>query len=269
MTEQQDVIDALQAASVLDAVRWAFDSACNQTIADYAPLHGHDTQWVGNTRYKVLQNRLDRVFAQREFAPPAGSGQEVSRDLLYAGLPQAEIDTMPLLPVGTAYRDDFNQSPGWTSLGYRILIASFTAGRIDEIQWTQKSTTKKRVAQQPNPDPAQEMLFEETDLDPETFALLMREDLKLDRETFVLAHALDADSNARELYLGRPALNVGGGAAWHWRHALVTPVRGDDGGLGAESGPTEPLRPGPDATSVEDANVKLRKAAGASPKEAV
>lgn len=258
VTEQQAVIDALRTAGALDGFRWAFDSACNQTIADYAPHHGHDKQWVGNTRYKVIQNRLDRVFAARDFAPRAGSSQAVSPDLLYAGLEQADIDAMPLLDVSTACRDDLNQSPGWTCAGYRILIASFTVGRIDEIAWTQKSTTKRRVAQQPNPDPMQETLFEETDLDPETYAMLVRADLKLDRETFVLAHALDADSNARELFIGRPALNVGGGAAWHWRYPLMT-ARSGNGGSTIDSDPAAHSGSAPSTKSVQDAPVRLRK----------
>lgn len=78
---------------------------------------------------------------------------------------------------------------------------------------------------------------------------------QLDLRTLVVAHSLEADHGNRELTIGQPRLNAGGGSAWYWRHDLLQ-LPPDDGG---RLRPTKPAPTGPE--DAPDAPVRLRRPA--------
>lgn len=255
MTEQQDVIAELGDAGVLAGVRWAYLSATTRSLETYSEADGHDAAWLGNTRFTLFRNRLDRVFACERYAVHSGD-DDVDLDLLYAELSERDIDTMPRLDAGLVRRSNLNGSPGWVHDTTRFLLASCVFGKLDQLPWPQKSPTKQRVARQQNPEPPQPSLFEGFALEEIgglEAALAATQDLDL--TTYVVAHSQDPLSRQVELVLGRARLNSGGGQAWHWRQDLVgTPPA--DGGRRTDDAPM-PSEP----NTVPDAPVRLRRPA--------
>lgn len=264
MTEQQDAIETLAAAGVVDALKWAAESACRRTMADYEPAAGYDTRWVGSTRYILLEDRQDRVFSCGLYAPPS-DGAEGSLDVVQTGLLPGEIESMPSLPAGRVVRSDVNGSQGWACGEYRWLMMSAKVGHIEEVAWQRMSKTRQRVALQPAPPMEQGTLFEDTgEQSPEVAALLNRVGFQMDRTTLQLAHSLDAVSGRFELFIGRPRYNIDGGLAWHWKEPLITmPVGG--GGRLTVPAPTAPEVPAQRSVEVPDAVVRLRPGASVRP----
>lgn len=253
MSEQQDVIAELREAGVLAGVRWACLSATTRSLETYSEADGHDAAWLGNTRYTLFRDRLDRVFACERYAVRSGN-DDADLDLLYDQLSERDVDTMPRLGAGPVRRADLNGSPGWAHGERRFLLASCVFGRLDRLPWPQKSPTKQRVAGQRNPEPPQPSLFEE--LAPEEIGgleALLAAGQDLDLTTYVVAHSLDALSQQVELVFGRARLNAGGGQAWHWRHDMLgaSPAGGGRRTDGA------PLPTGPN--TVPDAPVRVRR----------
>ncbi|OOC56453.1 MULTISPECIES: hypothetical protein [Nocardiopsis] len=251
MNEQEDIITHLGGPGILAGLSWAYRSACGRTLDTYSEADGHDGSWFGNTRHTLLRNRLNRVFSCDRYAGDEG----VDEDLLYAELAAKDRVTMPNLDPGLVRLADLQSSPGWAFEQYRFLLASCKYGAIDQIPWPSKSPTKQRVARQFSPDPRQPTLFDwfvEEEVDGLEAALVNRDELDL--VTFVVAHSLDPITGKMELVFGRPKLNFGGGAAWHWRQDLLSlpPFHGnrriDD----------TPLPTGP--STVPDAPVRLRRA---------
>jgi hypothetical protein len=255
VSEQQDVIAELDDAGVLAGVRWAYLSATTRSLETYSEADGHDAAWLGNTRYTLFRDRLDRVFACERYAVRSGN-DDADLDLLYDQLSKRDIDTMPRLDAGLVRRANLNGSPGWVHGERRFLLASSVFGKIDQLPWPQKSPTKQRVARQRNPEPPQPSLFEDLALEEigglEALATAGQD---LDLKTYVVAHSLDPLSQQIELVFGRPRLNSGGGQAWHWRQNLLgAPPLG--GGRRTDS---PPLPTGPN--TVPDAPVRLRRPA--------
>ncbi|WP_239377214.1 hypothetical protein [Frankia sp. Cj5] len=257
MSEQQDVIEELEAAGVLNGVRWAYRSAVTRSLEDYSEGAGHDAAWLGNTRFTLFRNRLDRVFTCEHYSI-TGSGEDdadVALDRLFEELPKEDIRTMPRLGSGLVRRADLNGSPGWTHAGRRFLLASCKHGEIDRLPWPRRSPTKRSVARQRNPEPAP-TLFDGLD-DEEAGGLeVLGANKELDLPTFAVAHSLDPVTGAPELVYGRPRLNAGGGNAWHWYENLlsVPPIKG-----GYHIDDDSPLPAGP--STVADAEVRLRRPA--------
>lgn len=256
MTEHQDVIADLEAARVLAGVRWAYRSATARTLDDYSEAAGHDAAWLGNTRFTLFRDRLDRVFACDRYVLKPGSDATASLDLLRAELSKLDISTMPQLVPDLVRRSDLNGSPGWACQERGFLLASCAFGKLDQLPWPQRSPTKQRVARQRNPEPAQASLFDDL-ADDEVAGLfaVVAEAQSLDLETFVVGHSLDPVSQRAELVFGRPRLNSGGGDAWYWYQDLLTPPPTDGGRRFDET----PVPPGPD--TVPDAPVRLRRPA--------
>jgi hypothetical protein len=255
VTEQQDVIAELGDAGVLAGMRWAYLSATTRALETYSEADGHDAAWLGNTRYTLFRDRLDRVFACERYAVRSGN-DDADLDLLYDQLSKRDIDTMPRLDAGLVCRADLNGSPGWAHGERRFLLASSVFGKIDRLPWPQKSPTKQRVARQRNPEPSQPSLFEDLVLEEvgglEAMAAAGQE---LDLKTYVVAHSLDPLSQQVELVFGRPQLNSGGGQAWNWRQNLLNaPPAG-----GGRRTDNTPLPSGPN--TVPDAPVRLRQPA--------
>lgn len=253
MTEQQELITELSEAGVLGGVRWAFGSAVARTRQSYSELDGHDAAWVGNTRFTLLRNRLDRVFACERYTV-AGSG-DVDTDVLFAELSEQDISTMPRLAPDLVQRRNLNGSPGWAYREYRFLLASSEFGKIETLPWPERSPTKQQVAAQRNPEPEQHSLFDSL-ADEEVGGLIgMATAAQAEPEltTYVVAHSLNVLTGEVELVLGRARLNAGGGPAWHWRENIwIVPPAGGQRGTGGTPLPTDP-------TPVPDAPVRLRR----------
>lgn len=253
MGEQQEVIAELGDAGVLAGVRWAYESATRRALESYSEADGHDIAWLGNTRFTLFRDRLDRVFACERYAVSADDGLDL--DLLYAELSDQDLLTMPRLTPGAVRRCDLRGSAGWAYRDRRFLLAAGEFGRLDTLPWLEKSLTKQLVAMQRNPDVRQPSLFEGFaagefgDID----AALLAADAALDLVTYVVAHSLDPDSGETELVFGRPRLNMGGGPAWYWREDLRT-VLLPGAGRRADVAPV-PVDP----AWVPDAPVRLRR----------
>jgi len=261
MSERQDVITSFEGAGVLPGIRWAYLSATARVSGDYSEAAGHDATWVGITRFTLFRDRLDRVFACGRYAVREGADAELSLDVLHAELSERDIATLPRLAPDLVVRADLNGSPGWGWKGWGWLLASSVFGKLDELPWPQKSPTKQRVAQQPNPDPDQASLFDDFAADEVPgLAALIAAAYQLDRETLVVAHSHDVDHDGRELVMGRARLNLGGGDAWHWRHDLLE-VPPSQCGRGSA---TKPAPTGPE--TVPDAPVKLRRSGVEQPR---
>lgn len=240
---------------MLAGVRWAYRAATSRTLEIYSEPDGHDAALLGNLRFTLFRDRLDRVFACDPYDLQPGSAPTAHLDLLYAELAQEHISSMPHLAADLVIRADLTGSPGWAMGGRRFLLASCAFGKLDSLPWPRRSQTKQRVARQRQPDPDQGSLFD--DVADEEIAglekLLAAATYRLDLETFVVAHSLDALSQDLELVFGRPRLNNGGGEAWHWRQDLLTtPPEG-----GRRQRTDSPSPAGPD--SVPDAPVRLRR----------
>lgn len=246
MTEKTDLIAKLQASEILNGIRWAYASAVSRTLADYSEDAGHDTAWLGNTRYILFRDRLDRVFSCEKYGLQAGEDSAAGLDLVRIELTERDIKAMPSIEPGLVRRSDLNRSPGWFAEGLRFLIASAEFGKIDALPWPRKSPTKQAVASQASPEPLP-TLFDVLAED-EIAGLATLVDETLDVETFVVAHSLDAVGHKRELVFGRPRLNEGGGDAWYWYENLLN-VPTQPGGrqnapqpTGTDSSPDAPVR---------------------------
>ena len=255
MSEQQDVIADLRDGGVLTGVRWAYLSATGRSLDTYSEADGHDATWLGNTRFTLFRDRLDRVFRCRRYAIHSGD-DDVDLDLLHAELAKADVDSLPRVQPGAVRRSDLNGSPGWAFANYRFLLASGEYGKLDQLAWSQKSPTKQRVARQLNPEPPQPTLFDVSyeDAVAQLQAALAAEQ-SLGLRTFVVAHSLDPLSQQMELVLGRPRLNSGGGQAWHWWENLLGTPHAD--GCRRTDNTPKPTDP----NSEPDAPVRLRRRA--------
>ena len=253
MSDRDAVISRLESQGVLLSIRWAFLSATDRVASDYSEAAGHDATWIGVSRFTLFRDRLDRVFSCGRYAVQEGGDGSASLDLLHAELPPRDIESFPVLEAGTVRRSNLNGSPGWATDEFRFLLASAPLRGLDDLPWPRKSPTKQLIASQPHPDPDQGSLFEDI-VDDERGGiteLLAAEALALD--TLVAAHAQDAERAERQLVIGRPRLNEGGGSAWHWMHNLLeAPLRG-----GGRLQTPEPQTPSP--SPAPDAPVRLRK----------
>jgi hypothetical protein len=260
MGEQQTVTAELHAAGVLAAIRWAYESAVRRCLETYSEADGHDHAWLGNTRFTLFRDRLDRVFSCVRYAVGSDDGAP-DTDVLYAELSEHDLATMPRQAPGNVVRDDLYGSAGWTHHGRRFLIAAGEFGKLDTLSWADKSTTKQLVATQSNPDPhvRQPSLFE--DLPPDVAetvdAALRAGQHQLDPVTYIVAHSLDPATRRAELVFGRPRLNARGDYAWHWReNLLAVPLAPAAPEPANAPGPADAPAPQPD--TVPDAPVRLR-----------
>jgi hypothetical protein len=255
VSEHQDIMADLGNAGVIGAVRWAYLSAIARSLETYSEADGHDAAWLGNTRYTLFRDRLDRVFACERYGVDAGNA-DADLDLLYDQLSERDIDTMPRLDAGLVERSNLNGSPGWAFGAIRFLLASGVFGKLDQLPWPQRSLTKQAVAGQRNPEPPQPSLFDDPALEElGGLQALLEATQDLDLTTCVVAHGLESLSQQAELIFGRPRLNAGGGQAWHWYEDLLeTPPAG--GGRRVDV----PMPIGPN--QVPDAPVRLRRPAG-------
>jgi hypothetical protein len=260
MTERDEILGHFEDAGILNGIRWAYRSAARQVSEDFSEESGHTAGWVGNTRYVLFGDRLDRVFSCGRYAlnenVPPGEG----RDIVFAALTQDEIETLPMINPGVVRRSNLNHSIGWSFGDVRWLLASGPYAKLDAIRWDRRSRTKELVAQQRNIDPNQASLFE--DLPEESTAkwvdaVTSPELADLDQLTLVLGHSQDIMTWRSELGIGIPRLAKGTGSAWNWFENLLTapPTKGG-------SRLVQPATPsGDEGVSEPDAPVKLRRRA--------
>lgn len=259
MSERDDLVGALDRAGVLAGIRWAFLSAVDRVMEDYSEAAGHDATWVGMTRFTLLRDRLDRVFSCRRYAIAEGTDGQLSLDVLHAELTERDIDTFPKLDPDLVVRSDLSGSPGWSYEGTRWLIASSAFGKLSELPWPQKSNTKQLVAQQPTDEPNEPTLFDHLPDEEQAGLATLMAAPKLDLHTLVVGHSQDVELGGRELVIGQPRLNSGGGSAWYWTHDLLQAPPSEGGRLR----PSTPTPIGPD--TVPDAPVRLRRSEDEQP----
>ena len=255
MSKRDDLVGALDRDGVLAGIRWAFTSAADRVMEDFSEAAGHDATWVGVTRFTLFRDRLDRVFSCRRYAIADGMDGRLSLDILHAELSERDVYTFPILDPDLVVRADLSGSSGWSHGHTRWLLASAAFGKLDELPWPQKSSTKQLVAQQSTDEPQELTLFDQF-AEEEAFGLgALIAKTKLDLHTLVVGHSLDAEHGGRELVVGQPRLNSDGGSAWYWNHNLLQ-------GPSLDGGRRQQLVPAsvaPDTTP--DAPVKLRRPA--------
>lgn len=254
MSEQAEVVGALEEAKIINLFEWAGQTAYGRVFQDFDEDAGHDQAIVGSLGYKYLVNLLDRAGGCDKYALPEDTSPEAGLDLLRAGITDEAFDDMPRFAPGSIIRSNCNGSPGWARGNIRWLLQSYNFGEIDRISWSQKSETKRRVAQRPSSEDPN-ALFALTDLGLEEEDLV--EDLDFSGKTLVLAHAFDRATGGFEMYLGRSRETVSrGDTPWYWRHLVAS------GGPGtAPLGTVDwiPSLPGTPASSdVADTPVRLR-----------
>ena len=255
MSEQQDALEDLERAGVLAGIAWGAASTYARTMSDYDPEAGHDQGWVGYTAHGFLRDRLDRVFSCGKYTVGSSGDEQSGLDTVAAGLLEGEFDLMPRLSPGTVVRANLNGSPGWRFGDWRWLLASFRYGESDDIPWSQKSPTKRRVASQPLPDqPMLPLGEDELHLLSDVVEELTRVD-EGDLTTLVVAHSIHKEREIQELFLGRSRLSNGSESAWHWKHDLLASPPGN---FGARPKPAEP-EPSSGSDAEPDAKVRLRR----------
>lgn len=259
MTERDEILLRLEDDEILNGIRWAYRSAARQVSEDFSEESGHTAGWVGNTRYVLFQDRLDRVFSCGRYVLNADVHPDEGRDIVFASLAQDEIETLPQIDPNLVHRSNLNHSTGWSFRGIRWLLASGPYGKLDAIRWDRRSRTKRLVAQQRNVDPNQASLFEDLPAEstPEWVDAVTTPDLAdLDQLTLVVGHSQDIITWRSEMGIGIPRL-ARDGSAWNWfENLLNTPPT--KGGVRLLQ-PTTP--PGDASVNEPDAPVKLRRKA--------
>lgn len=161
---------------------------------------------------------------------------------------------MPQLAGDAVMRSNYRQSPGWAIDGFRVLLQSYTFGKIDDIKWVQRSDAKRRVA-------SQQFIGDAALFDDDEFGLESIQGIPDDDDfagvTLVAAHAFNPTTKQFELYIGQSKNpEYPQDSCWHWRVKMLS------GGtpIGGVSTAIAPVLPGDGAsTDVEDVPVRIRR----------
>ncbi|GAA4684085.1 hypothetical protein [Nocardioides nanhaiensis] len=260
MSEQEAVVKALRRGRILDAIRWAYQSAAAGVADDFRPGKGYDEGWCGFSRHTLLRDRLNRVFSLGPYITPVGTDPRENLDILFEAIPESERATFPLIAPGLVEEADLNGSPGWKYKRMRLLIASIPHDDIDDITWQRRSATKQLVASQPDPDrdgDGTNTLLHRLAAAGDTGAKALLDAIEaakpLDIPTYLIGHGHDLiGGGRRRLVLGRPQLQAR--EPWAWTENLLTTHPPTAGGL-------TPPATTPDPTQAPDAPVRLRRPA--------
>ncbi|BAS18631.1 hypothetical protein AHiyo8_pI69350 (plasmid) [Arthrobacter sp. Hiyo8] len=252
MNAQVEALKSLKQSGLYDLLTWSARAAFARTNDLYEEEAGHDQGVVGYLNYKHLLDLMDRATANGRFS--LGEDVEgVATDVIQRGITPEAFRTMPALAPGTVKRSDYRDSPGWSSGSYRVLLQSFTLGKIDGINWARRSEAKRVIASQKASRDTP--LFEAED-----FGLSSPVDLSYVEDfegvTLVAAHAHDPVTGQYEMYIGQsknPAYR--GDSCWQWREEILSG--------GNPSGGTHldlpSLLPGDAATrAVDDIDVRIK-----------
>lgn len=253
MTAEDDALAALQASGLLDVLKWGAPVAFAATDQLYDEDQGHDQGVVGYLNFKHFKDLIDRATANGRFK--LGEGLEsLGGDVLERGITPEAFSAMPNLPADAVARRDFKQSPGWAIEGYRVLLQSYPFGKVDEIKWGQRSTAKKRVADQFFDDG--NALFSPEDFGLETIPGIPDDD-DFEGVTLIAAHAFNPTTKQYELYIGQSKNPVSADdECWYWKEPLLSggaPI----GGTGLPVAPQMPT--GGASTDVEDVPVRIKR----------
>lgn len=260
MSEQKAVIETLRRGQILDAIRWAYESASAGVAEDYRLGKGYDEGWCGYSRHTLLRDRLNRVFSLGVYVVPVGSDPHENLDILFEAIPENERATFPFIEPGRVEAADLNGSPGWQYKGNRLLIASIPHDNIDDIAWGRRSATKQLVASQPEAESDEDTLFHglaaEGDAGAQAIIDAYESAKPLDMPTYFIGHGHDLIGGGRQrLLVGRPQLKANDPWAWT-ENLLITPP--------PTSGGLKPPAPNPDRTQAPDAPVRLRRPAAST-----
>lgn len=253
MTAEDDSLAILQASGLIDVVKWAAPVAFAATDQLYDEDQGHDQGVVGYLNFKHLGDLIDRATANGRFKIAEGLAG-IGEDVLKRGITPEAFSSMPNLLADAVARQDYKQSPGWASEGYRVLLQSYPFGKIDEIKWAQRSDAKKRVA-------AQQFVRENALFDDEEFGLESIAGIPDENDfsgvTLIAAHAFNPATKQFELYIGQSKNpEYPGDSCWHWKKLLLsggTPV------VGLSVPMTPQIHGGGASTDVEDLPVRIKR----------
>lgn len=257
MISRDEALQALNTEYIRSGIVWAFKSACEQALEDFARGTGYKAPSAGLGRYELIADRLDRVFSCGDFEVQEGL-ESVGLDVLYEGLSEVSIASMPTIKAGLVIRNNLNGSNGWSLAGFRFITHSFTLGELTGIDWTSARKTLQAVSRQaPTSDSADRNLLDSL-LSPEQRSDLAAQDSRpaVQIPTLVLAHALDRNTSESELAIGQSRYNDDEGRSWHWQEPLLGGPEPELVPRVNQENPTGPvLEP--------DAPVRLRPAASA------
>jgi len=253
VTAEDDALASLRGSGLLDVLTWAAPAAFAATDQMFDEAAGHDQGVVGYLNFKHLKDLIDRATSNGRFV----LGEDVDgtgSDFLERGIAPEVFRAMPSLAPEAITRNDYRQSPGWAAGGYRVLLQSYTFGRIDDIKWVQRSDAKRRVASQHFV--GESTLFDDVDFGPEWIPGIPDDD-NFTGVTLVAAHAFNPATKQFELYVGQSKNPVSTkDPCWYWRQMLLsggTPTGGTDVRV-------PPALPGTAAsTDVDDIAVRIKK----------
>lgn len=253
MTIEDDVMAELRESRLLNVLGWAASAAFAATDQIYDEDAGHDQSAIGSLNFKHLLDLTDRATSNGRFVLGEGVGG-IGSDVLERGITPAAFSSMPPVSAGSIVRSNYRQSPGWAAGEYRVLLQSYTFGRVDEIKWGQRSDAKRRVASQRFV--GQSTLFDDSDFGLEPIPGIPDEGT-FSGLTLVAAHAFNPVTKQFELYVGQ-SKNPGypKDSCWHWRRLVLaggTPLVDSNIASG-------PVLPGDAAsTNVADVLVRIKK----------
>lgn len=253
VTAEDNAIASLQKSGLLDVLTWAAPASFAATNQIFDEDAGHDQGVVGYLNFKHLRDLLDRATSNGRFVLGDGVGGS-GADALERGITPEVFRSMPSLPPMAITRSNYRQSPGWAADGYRVLLQSYTFGRVDDIKWERRSDAKRRVASQPFIGEA--TLFDDGEFGLELIAGVPDDD-NFAGITLVAAHAFNPATRQFELYIGQSRNpDYREDSCWHWRRLLHS---GGTSIMGAiHSMP--PALPGDAAsTNVDDVEVRIKK----------
>ena len=253
MTAQDDALSSLTDSGIVPTLEWAAPVAFAMTAEDFDEDRGHDQVIVGLHNFVYLRDLLDRATSNGRFAL-ADDASGVGEDMLRRGIAPAALAGMPNVPVGAIARRDYQQSPGWSADGHRVLLQSYKFGDIDRIKWSQRSEAKRLVAMQQYIDAP--TLFEDSDYGLESLPGVP-DDQSYSGVTLIAAHACDPVTGRFEMYIGQSKNpEYRGDSCWHWKHRLL---RGGGSGPVSEIVPTPVLAGDPASTAAAEIPMQLRK----------
>lgn len=253
MTAEDDAIASLRASGLLGVITWAAPAAFMATDQIFDEDAGHDQGVIGYLNFKHLKDLVDRATSNGRFVL-AEDVDVIGMDVLKRGIAPDVFESMPVLDSMAIARRNYRQSPGWADENYRVLLQSYTFGRIDDIRWVRRSDAKRRVASQHFV--GQDALFDQADFGLESIPGIPDDD-DFAGVTLIAAHAFDPATQQFELYIGQsknPAHPED--SCWHWRRLLLS-----SGPATAGKGMAmPPVLPGDAAsTDVDEVVVRIKK----------
>ncbi|WP_298252989.1 hypothetical protein [uncultured Arthrobacter sp.] len=253
MTAEDDALSALQSSELLNVLKWGAPVGFAATDQLYDEDQGHDQGVVGYLNFKHLKDLIDRATSNGRFK--LGEGLEgLGGDVLERGITPEAFEAMPNLPTDAVIRRDYKQSPGWAIEGFRVLLQSYPFGKVDNVKWGQRSTAKKRVADQFFDDG--NALFSPEDFGLETIPGIPDDD-DFEGVTLIAAHAFNPITKQFELYIGQSKNpEHADDSCWHWKKLLLSGGT-LTGGMGLPVTPRMPS--GGASTDVEDLPVRIKR----------